>query len=69
MKGFTMLVLSRKKDEAILIKVPGYPIIKVAVVRIGPNNCRLGIDADRSISVIREELQSDPSQPEASPVV
>jgi carbon storage regulator len=47
-----MLVLSRKPGERILIGEN----ITVTVVRIGPNNVRLGIDAPRHLNIVREEL-------------
>ena len=47
-----MLVLSRKVGETIQI---GDDII-LTVVRIGPNNVRLGIDAPRELNIVRTEL-------------
>jgi carbon storage regulator len=47
-----MLVLSRKPGERIMIG----DNITVTVVRIGPNNVRLGIDAPRHLNIVREEL-------------
>lgn len=47
-----MLVLSRKPGERILIGDD----IAVTVVRIGPNTVRLGIDAPRTMNIIRDEL-------------
>ncbi len=47
-----MLVLSRKPGEKILI---GDDVI-ITIVRIGPNNVRLGIDAPRHVNIVREEL-------------
>ncbi|HUG89968.1 MAG TPA: carbon storage regulator [Planctomycetaceae bacterium] len=47
-----MLVLSRKPGERIMI---GDNIV-VTVVRIGPNNVRLGIDAPTDLNIVREEL-------------
>lgn len=47
-----MLVLSRKPGERIMI---GENIV-VTVVRIGPNNVRLGIDAPAELNIVREEL-------------
>lgn len=47
-----MLVLSRKPGERILIGDE----IAVTVVRIGPNNVRIGIEAPRSMNIVREEL-------------
>ena len=47
-----MLVLSRKPGERILI---GDDIV-VTIVRIGPNNVRVGIEAPRDLNIVREEL-------------
>ncbi len=47
-----MLVLSRKPGERILIGDD----VTITVVRIGPNNVRLGIDAPRDMNIVREEL-------------
>lgn len=53
-----MLVLSRKKDETILIKQPGQKPIKITVVRIdNKNKVRLGIEADKNVAVLRSELE------------
>ncbi len=50
-----MLVLSRKLGERILIG----DNITVTIVRVGPNNVRLGIDAPRHLNIVREELCID----------
>ena len=47
-----MLVLSRKPGERILIGDD----VTITVVRIGPNNVRVGIEAPRELSIVREEL-------------
>lgn len=47
-----MLVLSRKPGERIMIG----DAVTITVVRIGPNNVRLGIDAPRDMNIVREEL-------------
>ena len=47
-----MLVLSRKSGERIHIG----DNITLTIVRIGPNNVRLGIDAPRELNIVREEL-------------
>jgi len=47
-----MLVLSRKPGERILIGDD----ITVTIVRIGPNNVRVGIEAPRELNIVREEL-------------
>jgi carbon storage regulator CsrA len=52
-----MLVLSRKKDEKIVLKKPGQEDITITVVRIdGQNKVRIGIEADQEILVLRQEL-------------
>jgi carbon storage regulator len=47
-----MLVLSRKKNERIHI---GGGVV-ITVVRVDGDKVRLGIDAPKEISVLREEL-------------
>lgn len=47
-----MLVLSRKKNESIIINGN----IRITVVAIRGNHVRLGIEAPESIGVFREEL-------------
>lgn len=47
-----MLVLSRKTSERILIGDD----IAITVVRIGPNSVRIGIEAPKSMNIVREEL-------------
>jgi carbon storage regulator CsrA len=54
-----MLVLSRKKDEAIILKQEGLPDIRITVVRIdNRNKVRLGIEAEADVTVLREELET-----------
>ena len=55
-----MLVLSRKTGERIRIG----DNVTVTIVRIGPNNVRLGIEAPRDLNIVRKELC--PHQPLAS---
>lgn len=53
-----MLVLSRKKDETIVIKRDGQSDIRITIVRIdNKNKVRVGIEADRDVTVLRSELQ------------
>lgn len=54
-----MLVLSRRPGERVMI---GDQIV-VTVVRIGPNNVRLGIEAPRDMNIVREELYLEPGRP------
>ena len=47
-----MLVITRKLEESIIIA----DNIEVTVLEVGPNRVKLGIDAPKSIKVIRNEL-------------
>jgi carbon storage regulator CsrA len=52
-----MLVLSRKKDEKIILKCPDMADIMITIVRIdNKNRVRIGIEADKDITVLRSEL-------------
>jgi carbon storage regulator CsrA len=55
-----MLVLSRKKDETIILKSPNMEDIKITIVRIdNRNKVRIGIEADKEITVLRSELANE----------
>lgn len=56
-----MLVLSRRHGERLLI---GDNVV-ITIVRINGNNVKIGVDAPRSVRVIREELK-DNDEPDAS---
>lgn len=47
-----MLVLSRKKNERILLG----DTITIELLRIQPNQVRLGITAPKTLSIVREEI-------------
>ncbi len=47
-----MLVLSRKTSERILIGDD----VAITIVRIGPNSVRIGIEAPKTMNIVREEL-------------
>jgi carbon storage regulator CsrA len=52
-----MLVLSRKKDETIIVRIPGREDIKLTVVRIDNlNKVRIGVEADKDVVILRSEL-------------
>lgn len=53
-----MLVLSRKTSERILISDD----IAIVIVRIGRDTVRVGIDAPRHVTVLREEVQKFESE-------
>ncbi len=51
------LVLSRKKDEAIIIGDGiNYPIIRILMVELRGDKARIAVKADKSIPVHREEV-------------
>lgn len=51
-----MLVLSRKRDEKILLKINEEESIELTVVRIDANKVRLGIQASNNVTILRSEL-------------
>lgn len=51
-----MLVLSRKKNESIVISLGGGEEITVVVVEIRGNYVRLGVEAPKEIPVHRREV-------------
>jgi carbon storage regulator CsrA len=52
-----MLVLSRKTGESVVLRDEnGKEIGSVIVVRIGPNNTRLGFEFPKHIAIVRGEL-------------
>ena len=57
-----MLVLSRKRSERIRI---GDNIV-ITVVRLGPDNVRLGIEAPDDVAILREELDEAGATPTRS---
>lgn len=55
-----MLVLSRKLDERIQITVPPSSVpqvIKLLVIEIRGDKVRIGLNADKSVMIHREEIQ------------
>jgi carbon storage regulator len=48
-----MLIVSRKKDESLLI---GDKSIKITVIETGDGRVKLGIDAPKDIRIIRAEV-------------
>ena len=54
-----MLVLSRKPGEEIQVRIPpsdAEQVVTIRTVRLGPNTVRLGIEADRTVGIVRGEL-------------
>ena len=62
-----MLVLTRKLSETVLIGED----VRVTIVRLESGQVRLGIDAPRSVAVLRAELKGRPAasseEPERGP--
>jgi carbon storage regulator CsrA len=59
-----MLVLSRKKDEQIILKGKNFKDIKITVVRIDNiNKVRIGIEAEQEICILRSELEEREKRP------
>ncbi|NLT49210.1 MAG: carbon storage regulator CsrA [Clostridiales bacterium] len=48
-----MLVISRKPGESLILS----DNIKITILSVGNDKVAIGIDAPRSVSIIREELQ------------
>ena len=53
-----MLVLSRKKNETVIITV-GHERIRVMLVDIRGDKVRLGFSASKDITIYREEIQGE----------
>lgn len=52
-----MLVLSRRRDEKILVRAPGVEgEIEVTIVQIDSSRVRLGFNAPPSVTILRSEL-------------
>jgi carbon storage regulator len=50
-----MLILSRKRNERIILHLPDQTIA-IVVVAVQGNKVRLGVEAPRDVTVLREEL-------------
>lgn len=63
-----MLVLSRRRDEKILVRAPGVEgEIEVTVVQIDSSRVRLGFKAPNSVTILRSELTTKGEPQETSP--
>lgn len=51
-----MLVLSRKKNESIILTLPSGDTIRVSVVDLYHGKVRLGFEASKEVKIFREEL-------------
>ena len=64
-----MLVLSRKRDEKILLKTAEGQEIELTVVRIDNNKVRLGIQASDQVTILRSELVDRDNDAKVAPAV
>jgi carbon storage regulator CsrA len=51
-----MLVLSRKPEESIIINTPDNKEIKITLIKIENKKVKIGISADSTYTILREEL-------------
>ncbi len=56
MEKIGMLVLTRKRDQVLLIG----DSIRITVIRVEDGRVRLGIEAPRGVPVVREEIKNIP---------
>lgn len=58
-----MLVLSRKKNEHVVIKVPDNvepgTLIKVHLIKVNQNHVRLGFEAPPDFVIVRNEIDQE----------
>ena len=53
-----MLVLSRHRDEDIVITTPEGRRIRVTLIDIRGDKCRIGFEADPDVQINRSEIQA-----------
>ena len=51
-----MLILSRKEGESIILTLEDDREIEVILLELRGNQAKIGIDADKSINIARDEL-------------
>lgn len=57
------LVLSRRKDQVVLLEVPGWPTIRVRVAELHRSSCKLDFQAPGGVVVSRGELHDPLPEP------
>ncbi len=63
-----MLVLSRKKNEAIVLQMQNGIEVRVTVADVRGDKVRLAIDAPREVRIMREEVNGLGGPPPGSPI-
>lgn len=59
-----MLVLTRRREETIILRVDGIPDIVVTVVEVKDGGAvRIGVDADHAVSIVRGEIDGEKIKP------
>jgi carbon storage regulator CsrA len=53
-----MLVLTRKKDESIICMLEDGREIEIILLELRGNQARIGVNADMTIDIVRDELLS-----------
>jgi carbon storage regulator len=51
-----MLILTRKRDESILILCPGGECVEILVSKIENERVKLGVNAPQSVRIFRKEV-------------
>ena len=54
-----MLIITRKENQAIIIRTTHYPDIKVVINRIDGFRIQLGFEAPLDVQILREEIAYD----------
>lgn len=54
-----MLILYRRTNEEIVLKIPGYSDVTLKFLRCENNSVRLGIEAEKRILIMRSELLTE----------
>lgn len=54
-----MLILYRRTNEEIVLKIPGYSDVTLKFLRCDNNSVRLGIEAEKRILIMRSELLTE----------
>ena len=57
-----MLVLTRKYGEQIVIKTEDGKEVVITLVKVKGNQARIGVEADKSVSIYRKEILQDSTE-------
>ena len=51
-----MLVLARKRNQAVVLREKGKPDIRIWMINYDRGVYRIGVDAPKNVEIVREEL-------------